>query len=378
MRYKLTGLASMLFGRCRKTPVATQDTYSQRSITMCLPPQITTSRPRHNAMLPALRRFLIARLWGVISLTLCGNAVFAAPPLAMGVAMVPHSLTVFVAEHEGYFAQEISQLKLVDCFPGAKCLNMLLAGSVQFATVADTPIVRASFVRSDFVVLTTIASSNNDIHVAGAKSAGITKLKNLVGKKIGLIKGSSADYFLDTVLLFDGIDPARVEKLDIPADDISEALRQHKIDAFVLFDPSLSKALNALGDSVAVLPTPPIYLATFNLVAARSLVGKNDADMVKVMRALDRAQLFIKQQPEAAQRILRKRLNMAPLVGKSLNVQMDYQLSMDQTFIKTLEGQARWLGQQKEVVGIRPANYLDFVYLPPLLQVRPKAVTVVK
>ena len=346
--------------------------------------------------------YLIGRLLIVIASFFFIDLVFAATPLTMGVAMVPHSLPVFVAQHEGYFAEEIPQLRLLDCFPGRKCLDMLFAGSVQFATVADTPIVSASFIRSDFVVLTTIASSTNDIHVVGAKSAGIAKLKDLVGKKIGLIRGSSAEYFIDTVLLFDGVDPARVQKIDLSGDDIAEALRQHKIDAFVLFDPHLSKALNTLGDSVSVLKTPPIYLSTFNLVAARALVGTRDTDMVKIIRALDRAQLFIKQYPEAAQRILRQRLQIAPLVGKSLDMQMDYALSLDQTLIKTLEGEARWLNQQtsqqtsqqisqqtshqisqqtsqqKIIAGTKPDNYLDFVYLSPLSQVRPKAVTIVK
>lgn len=316
----------------------------------------------------------------VLALLLLSLAPFCvtAETLTIGVATVPHSLPFFVAEHEGYFAQEASHVRLVDCFPGRQCLDQLLAGKVQFATAADTPIVSSSFVRSDFVVLSTFATSSNDIHVVGAKSAGITTLKQLIGKKIGLIKGSSTDYFFDTVLLFDGIDPARVQKLNVPADQMAQAMQQHQIDAFVLFDPGLSQALTVLGDSVTVLSTPPIYLSTFNLITARSLIGKNDADMVKILRALDRAQQFIKQHPEAAQHILQQRLNMSRRTGKSINMQIDYMLSLDQTFIKTLEGEARWFGQQPGIKGVKPVNYLDFIYPSPLFQVRPKAVTIVK
>lgn len=302
----------------------------------------------------------------------------AADVVTIAVSTVPHSLLFFVAEHEGYFAQDAPNIRLVDCVSGRKCLDMLLAGTVQLATAADTPIVSSSFARSDFVVLTTIATSSNDLHIVGAKAAGITKLRDLSGKKIGIIKGSSIEYFLDTVLLFEGIDPARVQKLDIRGDDFADALRQHKIDAFVLFNPFLDRALSALGDSVNVIATPPIYFSTFNLIAARSLVRKNDTDMVNILRALDRAQLFIKQQPEAAQRILRERLKTPPSAVKLINTQMDYTLSLDQTLLKTLEGEARWFSQQKGIVGIKPVNYLDFIYPSPLFQVRPKAVTIVK
>ena len=276
---------------------------------------------------------------GLLAVLLLWSAAVcvAAETLTIGVATVPHSLPFFVAEHEGYFAQEAPNVRLVDCFPGRKCLDQLLAGTVQFATAADTPIVSSSFVRSDFVVLSTFATSSNDIHVVGAKSAGISTLKQLIGKKIGLIKGSSIDYFFDTVLLFAGIDPARVQKLDVPADQMAQALQQHNIDAFALFDPGLSQALTVLGDSVTVLSTPPIYLSTFNLVTARSLIGKNDADMVKILRVLDRAQQFIKQHPESAQRILQQRLKITRPAGKSINIQIDYMLALDQTFIKTLD-----------------------------------------
>ena len=320
-----------------------------------------------------IRNMLIA-----LSLAVQCTAPAAAENLVIGVATVPHSLPFFVAEHEGYFTQDAPNIRLVDCFPGRKCLEQLLAKKFQFATAADTPIVVNSFARADFMVLATFATSNNDIQIVRNKNAGITSLKHLAGKRIGIIKGSSIDYFIDTVLLFDGIDPASVQKIDIAPDDMAHALQQHRIDAFALFDPGLNKAMTAMGNSAAVLPTPPIYLSTFNLVAARAMADKNDADMVKILRVLDRAQRFIKQQPDAAQRILQKRLNTTTPSSKSIATKIDYALSLDQTLIKTLEGEARWLKQQKEVVGNKPTNYLDYIYPSPLLQAKPNAVTLVK
>ena len=321
---------------------------------------------------------LIASAVVCLGATLSVGANAAANQLTIGVAQAAHSLPFFVAEHEGYFAQEAPDVRLVDCFPGRKCLEQLLAGTVDFATAADTPIIRASFTRSDFVVVATFATSTSDIHLVGSKSAGVFALKHLIGKKIGVIKGSSIDYFLDLVLVFDGIDPAKVEKVDVAPEQMAAALRTNKIDAFALFDPGFSQAVEKLGDSVTMLATPPIYLSTFNLIGMRASIGKTDAELVKVLRALDRANLFIKQQPEVAQRILFKHLHMPASSAKLVSSQIDYMLSLDQTFIKTLEGEARWFSQQKGNVGTKPANYLDFIYPLPLRQVRPQAVTIVK
>ena len=331
-------------------------------------------RQRHCA---SILNYLVRGLLAFLSFALVGASA-EAENLTIGVATIPHCLPFFVAEHEGYFAEEAPTIRLVDCFPGKKCMEQLLAGKVQFATAGDIPIMAASFTRSDFVVLTTFASSTTDTQIVRQKSAGIASLKQLEGKRVGIIKGSSIEYFLDTVLLFDGIDPARVQKIDMAPDDMASALRENRIDAFSLFDPALTKVVAALGGSAATLATPPIYLSTLNLVAARSLVGKNDAEMVKILRALDRAQRFIKLQPQAAQRILQERLHVTSPSGNLIASKIDYMLSLDQTLIKTFEGEARWFSQQKNTVGAKPLNYLDYVYPLPLSQVRPKAVTIVK
>ena len=340
-----------------------------------LPP--TLPCPRGQSDRYARPNYLLRTVMALCAITLfAANA--AAEILTIGVASVPHSLPFFVGEHEGYFSQEAPNIRLKDCFPGKKCLDQLLAGKVQLATVGDTPIMLASFVRSDFVVLATFATSTTDNQIVRVKGARINSLKDLIGKRIGILKGTSIEYFLDTVLLFDGIDPSLVQKVDMPPDGMAAALLEHKIDAFALFDPGLSNAIAALGDSAAVLPTPPIYLSTFNLVASRTIVGKNDADIVKILRVLERAQQFIKQQPDAAQRILQERLHTAPPSGKSITTKMDYMLSLDQTLIKTFEGEARWFSQKKTNVGVKPVNYLDYIYPSPLFQVKPKAVTIVK
>lgn len=327
--------------------------------------------------LPTVCRLIATAVFS-LGTALSGDANAAANKILIGVAQVPHSLPFFVAEQEGFLAQEAPNVQLVKCFPGRKCLDQLLAGTVQFATAADTPVINASFMRADFMVVATIASSSSDIHLVGSKAAGVLATRQLIGKKVGVIKGTSTDYFLDSVLIFDGIDPAQVEKVDIAPDRMAAALRQNQIDGFALFDPGFSQAVESLGDLVTLLKTPPIYLATFNLIGMRTSIGKNDADMVKVLRALDRANLFIQRHPDAVHRILSQRLHMSEASAKLVSKQLDYALSLDQTFIKTLEGEARWYSQQRGNVGIKPANYLDYIYPLPLRQVRPQAVTIVK
>lgn len=311
-------------------------------------------------------------------LVLVFSGISFASELSLAVASVPASLPVFVAESQGFFAAEGIKPTLKECFPGRRCLAMLLDGQVTLATAADTPIVLASFTHTDFVVLATLATLAEDSRVIGSRASGVLQARDLIGKRIGVIKGTSGDYYLSTFLLYNGIVPEQVTQVDLGSRDAVAAFQRHEVDAISVFQPLVFRITVAAGSNAVLLRSPHIYTSKFNLVAARSLLGKNETDMQKVLRALLRAQQYIAQQPKAAQAILQNRLKLDPIFVASIWPQLDFSMALEQTLIKTLEAEARWLAGQPGVEGKRPENYLDLIHSAPLSQVRPNAITLVK
>lgn len=309
---------------------------------------------------------------------LLGSGTGLAADVSIAVATIPASLPVFVADSQGFFAAEGINAALKECFPGRKCLAMLLDGQVGLATVADTPIVFASFMRADFVVLATLTTLTEDTRIIGSRQRGVLQAHDLIGKRIGVIKGTSGEYYLSTFLLFNGIVPDQVTQVDLGARDAVTVFQSHEVDALAVFQPSVFRTSIAAGDDAIILRSPHIYSTKLNLVAARSMVGKQDAIMQKMLRALVRAQKYIEQEPLKAQAILQTRLKLDPSFVSSIWPQLDFSIALEQTLIKTLESEARWLSGQQDVKGKRPTNYLDYIYPLPLSQVRPGAVTLVK
>lgn len=306
------------------------------------------------------------------------SAMDAQTPVSLAVARLPYSLGFFVAEAQGYFASEGVPVRIIDCFPGRICLNLVLDGKAELATAADVPIVVASFARSDFSVVATIATSSNDANLLVKKSAGIAAPKDLVGKRVGVVKGTSSDYFLDTFLLFYGIDPVKVKKVNLNPTDVVVAISRDQVDAVVAFQPSLTDAAKALGRNGMILSNPKIYTTTFNLVAAKRILAKGDDAVEKILRALVKAEMFIAADPAAAKKIMQRKLTLDAASIDAIFPNLEFEIGLDQTFLKTMESEARWLGQQGGNIGTRPTNYLDFVYTQPLSRVAPASITLIK
>lgn len=85
---------------------------------------------------------------------------------------------------------------------------------------------------------------------------------------------------------------------------------------------------------------------------------------------------FIAQYPLQAQTIVAKRLALDEYIVQQLWQDYDFEFSLNQELIVTLEVEARWAIREKLTEQTEVPNYLDIIYLPALEQIKPKAVKV--
>ena len=301
-----------------------------------------------------------------------------AEQLVVAVPRLPLSLPFYVAEDQGYFLAQGLTVRIEDCTIGRVCLKRLLDGEVSIAAAADTPIVLSSFSSQAFFILASLSSSSNDTKLVARKSAGIAVPRDLIGKRIGTIAGSSAQYFLDAFLLFNGIDRREVTIVSITPGGGREAMEKREVDALAAFEPAAYMTATALGADGKVLPSARINRTTFNLLIDRRIAGARDAELGKMLFALAQAANFIRVQPLQAQAVLRKRLQLDQNFVDWIWKDYEYQLTLDQSLITVLESQARWAAREGYASGLAAPNYLKYLYPAPLARVLPAAVTVVR
>lgn len=309
---------------------------------------------------------------GVLGLAM---VTMAHAEVRLAVGPQPGSLPIFVAEVQGYFAAEGVTVRTLICPFGKVCLRMVLDGQAEMGTVADLPIVLAANAGERFAVVSTISTNRNDTKLVTRRGSGIARATDLVSRTVGLHLGTTAQYALDSLLLLEGVDPARVKMVDLQPGEGRTRLLARTIDAAALFEPYAFEAAQALGAEAVVLRTSRIYNQTWNLVARSGPGAPAPAEIEAVLRALVRACDWIRRQPAEAKALLRERTRTdAELVETSWPT-LDYEVRLDQSLLTTFEGQTRWAHRQGLVPAGMP-NFLRYLQTAPLRRVRPERVTI--
>ena len=145
-----------------------------------------------------------------------------------------------------------------------------------------------------------------------------------------------------------------------------------EVDAVVTWEPFAYRTLRAVPQAKA-FPNMGSYTLSFNLLVGSRHLGRRDAELGKILRALERAEQFIRAQPQQAQALLRLRLELDPPFIDWIWPRTHYQLSLNQSLLYTLESEARWARQEGHVKAERSPNYLDFIYPGPLRSAVPGA-----
>jgi ABC-type nitrate/sulfonate/bicarbonate transport system substrate-binding protein len=305
------------------------------------------------------------------------TSAWAVDELTFAVARTPLSLPIYVAEAEGFFANEGASVRIVDCAFGKLCLEQVIEGRAALCTVADLPIVFASFSTNRFAVLATLATNRNDAKIVTRKGNHLRSAADLRGKKVGVVLGTSSHYFLDSAALLAGIDPGSVNMVDMRTEEMSAKLKANEVDAVSVFEPYAFDAARALGDDAAVLNTKRVYTLTWNVAATKGLLEQDDRGLERLLRALDRAVRLIHGDPAKAKGILKARLGLDDAAIAWLWPDLVFGLALEPSLIKTMEAQARWALRSGYANGKEP-NYLRYIHEAPLGRAKPGSVDIVR
>lgn len=335
-----------------------------------------------------MERLRTFSIWATVLLALAGLILLlaacepgkpaAAPqPLSIAVVALPAVALVYVADEKGYFRDEGVDVTLSSFKLGRDALASALAGRADLATAFDAPVVRRLAEGEDLVILTTLHRSVASHAVLARRDRGIERPADLRGKRIGVTKGISTDYFLSVFLTSEGLPLQAVTEVPLEPADYEKALLGGAVDALVAFNPHIHTLRAALGDGKAALFLSDLYQETSLLAGRRERIGEKREAVARALRALARAEDFIRANEEDSLRIVAARLadrfpESAVRAGWGA---IRAELRLDNLLLTQLIQQGHWLrehdGRDAPLPDFERALAGDY-----LAQVRPKAVTV--
>ena len=248
--------------------------------------------------------------WALLLILTAG--FLQAEPLKIAYSYWPGWVAWDVAEKNGFFKAEGAYVQLL-WFDYVPSMDAFAAGKVDAVSVTngDALVLGATGARSVMILLNDY-SNGNDMIVA---KAGISSVKDLKGKKVGVEIGFVDHLLLLKALQLNGLKESDVTLVPMATNDAAQVLGSGQVDAVAAWQPNSGQALKTVKGSKAIFTSADVPGLIFDALAVSpSSLTKNKAAWAKVVKAWYKTVDFIldpKNEKEVLD-ILSARVNLKP------------------------------------------------------------------
>ena len=246
-------------------------------------PDKNSRKPNH---LSVRRRLAMGAIAAAVLGTLVGWGGSRAPVSASSVTIGFENNGAdpeMVAIDKNYFSKYMHanvSLKYFDSGPAA--LAALASGALQFMTGIGNPPTAAAIARGLPVQLIWAQERyTTDEGLVVKDNSGIKSLKDLAGKTVALVLGSTSPFELDTALRKVGMSSSSVHLLNMSPPAMREAWARGSIYAAYVWDPVFDTIRHEHGRVLMVDDDVKSEAPIYNLAIVNSSWAKSHADMVK-------------------------------------------------------------------------------------------------
>lgn len=255
---------------------------------------------------------------------------------------VPHSALPIIAKKKGYFEEEGLDVDVKEFTTGKLCFDAMLGGGADFSTVAETPIMYAGFSKQPVWVIATIESSPLSVKVIARKDKGVTKPADLKGKPVGTFKGGSAEYFFAQFLKKHGMSFDDVKITYMKPPELVAAAIRGDLAAIAMWEPHIYTVQKAIGDKAVVFTGEDIYTETFHISVRADYAESNEATVDKFLRALAKAESFLKSNPEQAKQIILDSISIEKEILDHIWPNFRFDLVLEQSILDLIKKEAEF------------------------------------
>ncbi|MFF8369701.1 ABC transporter substrate-binding protein [Streptomyces lydicus] len=199
---------------------------------------------------------------------------------------------------------------------GPPLLEAVNAGAVDIGGVGNTPPVFAAAAKSKIKVIAGTHSRSDGEAILVKKDSPLKNPAQLKGKSIAVAQGSSANYQLVASLKKAGLSPKDVTLNYLQPADALAAFTRGKVDAWAVWDPYTSQALDQAHARVLTTGQGLVNGLSFQVAAPAALDDKKKAAALKDYTArLRRAQNWVFKHPDAWAKAWAEETGLPPKVA---------------------------------------------------------------
>jgi len=335
------------------------------------------------------KRIVITAIVVIIVVSLFLSLLFYLNPLgvyagkveSVSVAYSPfESVALFwIAEDQHFFSGNGLNITSHRYDTGAGALGGMLNGEADIAVgTNEFPLVGRALDQARIRTIGSISKSEF-IYLVGRRDLGIENVSDLKGKRVGTTFGTIAHFYLGRFLSLNGMKIQDVTLVDVktPAEWVN-AIVDGEIDAIATAQPYANSIQDRLGVNAIVWSVQnhqPLYT---QVISADEWITEHPGLVIKFLKSLAQAEEFANDYPGEAKAIVRKHMNFTEEYIETVWNQNQFGLSLDQSLILAMEGEARWMISNNLTNQTVIPNFLNYVYLQGLDSVKPESVDITR
>ncbi|WP_185845722.1 ABC transporter substrate-binding protein [Kibdelosporangium aridum] len=246
------------------------------------------------------------------------------PKLKVGVFSIVDVAPLYIALDNGYFKAEGLDVEPVTTAGGPDAVTKLAAGELDVG-ISSYPAffaAQAKQVANFKIVTDAYQACDGHSRVMVRQDSPIQRPADLIGKKVAVSgRGTISDLAASSVLATHGVDPSKVQWIEIRFPDMLAGVQNGNVDAAVFGEPFVTQALQTKGTKdlfdIASGPTNEIALSGWG--ALEKFVTANPRTVAAFQRAMARAVDDTGDRPRLEQ-IFAGKLKIDPMVASLVTI----------------------------------------------------------
>jgi ABC-type nitrate/sulfonate/bicarbonate transport system substrate-binding protein len=295
------------------------------------------------------------------------------------IGMEPNQVNtlIFVADENGYFAENGLNITLKNYPSGAAAVDGMLAGEVDIATATEF-VLASQALAHDHVRTFASIDRFHQIYIIGRNDRGIWNASDLKGKTIGLSRKTNTEFYLGRYLFLQGIELQDVTVTDINVQQFTDVLANGTVDAVVVWQPYAQMILDQMQTGLVVWPAQSGQGAYCTVITTDDWLSQHPAPAERFLNALALAETDVIQDPAAVKILLGKRLNYDSAYIDVIWPEHQFSLSLDQSLILAMEDEARWKIANNMTNATDVPDFREHVSTQSLETVKPGLVRIIR
>ena len=251
---------------------------------------------------------------------------------------------MWISINKGFFAEEGITAGFQQYGTGIEAIQAVIAGAADIGPALDFAVLNlAASAKENMKVVAGIAAPKPGWHKLAMRN-DLNSAKDLRGKKVGYVKGTSEHFVTLQHLIQNGVNLNDVELVPLPGlFELVGALLADEIQASWIWANAVKQIKDSSSHKIVMNDSKVLDTVAIYLVAKTSWVNKNQKLLESILRSYDRASKVIKSNPNESAEIIARSNKGNPKFFKALIKGQGFNIAFTPVMLNSFDSIAQFL-----------------------------------